>query len=336
MWWTRALSSRVSVASLAAIAAAATSISFDFARAEPGYPNRNITWVVGWGPAGPPDVLARILAPAIGEVLGTNIIIENKPGAGGTIAAGTVARVTPDGYTILSAEIGLIVSQYTLPSIPYEPFRDFKMVAKTATSAVSAVIDAKLPYKTPADVVAASKKDPNAIKAAHSGIGAPPHLGLLTFMQATGADLLVVPYKAIAAAMQDVVAGHISMLFSGPSTSLGLIGEGKVHMLALTGSKRLPELPNVPTFAEAGIDMGALRDGQYFGLAVPAGVPDSIVEKLNDAVNKALAKPAVRERLAKLTFEPAGGTAQEFTAFMREQGEYWKKALADTGIAKPK
>jgi tripartite-type tricarboxylate transporter receptor subunit TctC len=291
------------------------------------FPSRNITLIVAFPPGGPPDVVARIIAPMAGDILGRPIVIENRPGGSATIAATAAARSEPDGHTLLTADLSLVVSPSVVPSITYDPVRDFKMVVQTAKTELTLVINPKTPIKTLADLVAAAKKDPSAIKAAHAGIGSPPHLGLVAFLKATDTQVLLVPYKGSALAIQDIVAGHISLLATGPSTSIGLAKEGKVRMLGTTGDRRLADLPDVPTFKEAGIDMGGMAGGQWFGIAVPAATPDDVVAKINAAVNTTLQDPGVRERLTRVAFEPVGGTSERFAGFFKAQAAYWKAAL---------
>ncbi len=317
------------------LALSALAISAGQAIAEPGYPSRNITLVVAFPPGGPPDVVARIIGPRVGEALGRPIIVENRPGASATIAANSVARAEPDGHTLLAADLSLVVSPFVVSKITYDPQTDFRFVVQTARTGITMVIDPKLPIKTVADLVETAKRDPTAIKAAHTGIGTPPHLGLLSFLQATGLQVLQVPYKGAALAIQDIVAGHISLLCTGPSTSISLTKEGRVRMLGVTGSRRLTALPDVPTFDESGVDMGGMKGGQYFGIAAPAKTPDSVVAKINAAVNSALKDPEVREKLAKVAFEPVGGSAEAFADFIRSQSSFWKGAFADMA-SKPK
>lgn len=297
------------------------------ASAEQAFPSRNLTWVVAFPPGGPPDIVARIVGPMMSEALGRPIIVENRPGGSASIAAGSVVRAEPDGHTMLTADLSLVVSPFVVPGVSYDPVRDFKMVAMTARTGVTMVIDPKSPVMTIKDLVIAAKKEPGSIKAAHAGIGSPPHLALVSFLQGTSTSMLLVPYKGSAQAIQDIVAGHVTLLCTGPSTSIELARDGKVRMLGTTGSKRLPELPDVPTFTESGVDMGGMKGGQYFGLAVPAATPDANVAKLNAAVNKALSDPGVQARLAKVAFEAVGGTAEQFSTFFKAQSAYWKTAM---------
>lgn len=317
------------------IGVAAVTTAFGTAQragADDAYPSRTITLVVAFPPGGPPDVVARIFAPALSQSLGKPVVVENRPGASASIAGASVARAEPDGHTLLSADLSFVVSPYVVPSITYDPMKDFKPVVLMARTGLTMVIDPAAGIMTPQDLVAAARKNPSAIKAAHTGIGTPPHLGLMSFLQATGVEVLQVPYKGAAQAIQDIVAGHITLLCTGPSTSVELTKAGKVRMLGVTGSKRLVELPGVPTFGESGIDMGGMKDGQYFGIAAPAATSDAIVAKLNAAVNKALDDAQIRAQLEKVAFEGAGGTAAEFAAMLMAQSAYWKTAMAGVTV----
>ena len=319
---------------IAAIAAA--SCITKSVTADEAFPSRTITLVVAFPPGGPPDVVARILGPAMAQALGKPVVVENRPGASASIAGASVARAEPDGHTLLSADLSFVVSPYVVPTITYDPMKDFKPVVLMARTSLTMVIDPKTGIGTAPDLVAAARKDPSSIKAAHTGIGTPPNLGLMSFLQATGVEVLQVPYKGAAQAIQDIVAGHITLLCTGPSTSVELTKAGKVRMLGVTGSKRLAELPDVPTFAESGIDMGGMKDGQYFGIAAPAGTPDAVVTKINAAVNKALEDPQIRGQLEKVAFEGAGGTAAEFAAMLKAQSVYWKGAMAGVAVSSTK
>lgn len=325
---------RLGLSSIAAITAA---LGFSFgAGADEAYPTRTITLVVAFPPGGPPDVVARIIGPAIAKTLGKSVVVENRPGASATIAGASVARAEPDGHTLLSADLSFVVSPYVVPTITYDPLKDFKPVVLMARTGLTMVIDPKIAIATLQDLVAAARKDPSSIKAAHTGIGTPPQLGLMSFLRATGIEVLQVPYKGAAMAIQDIVAGHITLLCTGPSTSVELTKAGKVRMLGVTGSKRLVALPDVPTFGESGVDMGGMKDGQYFGIAAPAATPDAVVAKLNAAVNKALEDPQIRAQLEKVAFETVGGSASEFTSILKAQSVYWKTAMAGMSVSSTK
>lgn len=301
------------------------------AQGEP-FPNRTMTLVVAFPPGGPPDLVARIVSPALSEILGKPIVIENRPGASASIAAVSVARSAPDGHTMLNADLSLAVARHVIANASFDPERDFRFVVLTARTPMTMVIGNHMGIASVADLVAAAKRNPDDIKAAHTGIATPPHLALLSFLQATGTSVLQVPYKGAAMAIQDIVAGHISLLCTGPSTSISLSQEGKVRMLGVTGKTRLGGLPDVPTFTESGVDMAGMNEGQFFGLSVPSGTPDAIVHTLNVATNKALLDPNVRDKLAKLAIEPVGGTSEAFATLFKAQATYWRGVLDHAGI----
>jgi tripartite-type tricarboxylate transporter receptor subunit TctC len=183
-----------------------------------------------------------------------------------------------------------------------------------------------------AEVIALAKSKPGDIKLAHSGIGSPPHLGAVAFLQATGTNMLLVPYRGAAPAIQDLVAGHVGLLFTAPSTSIALARDGKVRILGVTGLQRMKSMPEVPTLRESGVDMGGLDANQWFGIAAPAGTPDYVVKRINAAANKVLKSKALQEKITNLELTVAGGTPEEAAALARSQAEYWRKTLATIGI----
>ncbi|CAN0449009.1 unnamed protein product, partial [Phaeothamnion confervicola] len=210
------------------------------------FPSRNITLLVPFPPGGPPDVIARILAVPMGEALGKSIVVENRPGASTSLASQAVARAAPDGYTILATDMSMAVVPHILAKPGFDPLKDFKYLGRTALTVLTIVATPGLPVTTAQELVALSKSKPGDIKIAHTGIGTPPHLGAVAFIMATGADLLLVPYRGAALAIADVVGGHVTMLATAPSTSIQLAKDGKVRMLGVTGGKRLAALPDVP------------------------------------------------------------------------------------------
>jgi tripartite-type tricarboxylate transporter receptor subunit TctC len=288
--------------------------------------------VVPYPPGGPPDVIARLLGPPLTEILGKPIVIENRPGASTTIGAASVARATPDGYTLLASDIAQTVAPSTIANLSFDPVKDLKPVVMTTQSVFTVVVDPTLPIKTIADLVAYSKSKPDAIKAGHSGIGTPPHLYTLSVINSTGAQMLLVPYRGIAQAVTDVVAGHIQLISSAPSTTVALTLDGKVRMLGVSGKARLVQLPDVPTFKELGLALKGFEQDTWFGIHAPAGTPDPIVAKLNAAINKALADKTVIERLGKVDIRTAGGTPEAFGKLFGEQVETWREVLNRAGV----
>jgi tripartite-type tricarboxylate transporter receptor subunit TctC len=296
------------------------------------YPSRTITFLVGFAPGGPTDVIARAVAAPLQEELGKPVVIENRPGGGGSIAAHALARATPDGYTLGSFDISLIVGPNLVASATYDPIKDFRPIVISARTPLSFVAANSLPARTVGELVAHAKAKPDDLKLAHSGVGSPPHLGAVAFLQATGTKMLLVPYRGAAPAIQDIVAGHVGLLFTAPSTSIALGREGKVRILGVTGHERMKSMPEVPTLRESGVDMGGLDANQWFGLAAPAGTPDFVVTRINAAVNKVLTDKGLQEKIGKLEFTVAGGTPEEAAALGRSQAEFWRKTLSVIGI----
>lgn len=296
------------------------------------YPTQNILLIVPYPPGGPPDVIARLLGPLVGETLGKPIVIENRPGASTTIGATAAVRATPDGHTLLATDIAQTVAPNVLANPGFDPAKDLKPVIITTSSLFTVVIDPKLPIRNVADLVAYSKSKPDAIKAGHSGIGTPPHLYLLSVINATGAQMLLVPYRGIALAMTDVVGGHIQLASSAPSTTVNLALGGKVRMLGVSGDKRLSQLPDVPTFKELGLKLRGFEQDTWFGIHAPAATPDPIVTKINAAFNKALLDKDVIAKLAKLDIRTVGGTPADFAKLWAEQIVTWREVLKAAGV----
>lgn len=296
------------------------------------YPSRAITFLVGFAPGGPTDVIARAVAAPLQEELGRPVVIENRAGGGGSIAAAALARAMPDGYTLGSYDIALITGPMFSAGANYDPVKDFTPIVLSARTPLSFVGSPHLTAKTVVELVRYAKEKPEDLKLAHAGVGSPPHLGAIAFLQATGTKMVLVPYRGAALAIQDVVAGHVGLLFTAPSTSIALGREGKVRILGVTGLERMKSMPEVPTLRESGVDMGALDQNQWFGIAAPAGVPDYVVSKINAAANKALASKELQEKIAKLEFTVAGGTPQIAAQLGRSQTEFWRKTLSSIGI----
>ena len=296
------------------------------------YPSRNIMWIVPYPPGGPPDVIARVLGPVLGDILGKPLVIENRPGASTSIGATAVARAAPDGYTLLSSDIAQTVVPSIMAAPSFDPIKDLKPVGLTSISVFTLVIDPKLPIKSIGELIAYAKANPGAIKVGHSGVGTPPHLGTLSVMQATGVELLLVPYRGIALAIQDVVAGHIQMVTTAPSTSVALTRDGQVRMLAVSGEQRLTAMPEVPTFKESGIALKGFDKDNWFGISAPAATPDDIVAKINAAIHKAVLDKGAIEKLGKVDIKLVSSTPQDYGKLIAQQVVAWRGVLEAAGI----
>jgi tripartite-type tricarboxylate transporter receptor subunit TctC len=297
------------------------------------FPAGNITIIVPYAPGGPPDLIARMLAPAMGDILKTSVIVENKPGASTVIGSSLVARAVPDGLTLMTVDPGLIVVPYMVAKPGFDVQKDFAWIAPLMRSYMTLIVNKDFPAKTVQDFVAMAKAKPGEVKYGTSGLGTPPYLGALAFTQATSIDLLHVPYRGVALALNDVIGGQISAVWVSQAAASAQVKGGLVRVLGVYGEHRLPSLPDVPTFKESGVDTGAADLGTWFGIAAPAATPPDIVAKLNDAVNKALRDPATRALLEKADFVGIdGGTPAQMKAIIDQNVDYWREAFTKAGV----
>ena len=319
-------------AAVAAAAIAIASLPASAQQPEAGYPNRNILMVVPYPPGGAPDVIMRIMAKRIGEILGSAIVIENRPGASTTIGATSVARAEPNGYTLLATDIAQTVVPSTMANLKFDPVKDLKPVSTTARSEFTVAINPDLPAKSLLDLAAYSKQNPDALKFGHPGVGTPPHLYALALIQATGMKALLVPYRGVALAASDVVAGHIHGLAAVAGVTGALAKEGKLRLVAVDGKARMATYPDVPTLDELKIKLPGFVAGNWFGITAPAGTPDAIIDKLNAAVRLATEDKASIEALAKVDAQMVASSPQEFGRLIADQVAAWRELLAGAGI----
>ncbi len=293
------------------------------------YPSRPIRMVIPLSPGGFADVPGRMLAARLSSALGRQIYVENKPGAGGTIGADSVAKAPPDGYTILFTGTPHVISPWLYRNMPYDPFKDFAPVALVATGPYVLVVNPQLGVSTVRELVALAKAEPGKIDYASSGNGSAQHLVTALFGAMAGASLNHVPYKGSGPAMQDLVSGQVKVSFAGIPNALSHLKSGRLRALAVSTSKRWPDLPDVPTVAEAGI--AGYEATLWLSLAAPAGTPSDIVQRLYSETAKALQDPELQ-----LSFRLAGVEAQvlapqELAAFMRSEYDKWGKVVRETG-----
>jgi tripartite-type tricarboxylate transporter receptor subunit TctC len=296
------------------------------------FPSRTITLMVPFAAGGPPDTVARVMAAEMSKTLGKPVIVENRPGASTALAATAVARAAPDGHTLMAVDISFAVTPHIASNTGVDPLKDFKVVGQSAKSIFTLIASQSISTPTVADFVKLAKEKPDMVKIGHTGIGTTPHLAAITFMRATGIDPMLVPYRALADATTNVAGGHISAVFSAASTAVNLGKDGKVNVLGVTGNTRANILPDVPTFAEQGIRMTGFEDGSWYGIVTPAGTPDDIVAKLNDALNQAVADNEAKAKLAAAGIELAGSTPRAFRDFIAAQHAYWGETLRAAGV----
>lgn len=296
------------------------------------YPSRTIKIVVAFPPGGGPDVLARIVASGLERRLGKPVIVENMPGASGALAARSTARAAPDGYTLQFTEMSFVVARHVTTNFGVDPLKDLVPIGWTAVSPFSFIVSASIPATNIADFIALAKAKPDEILIGHSGIGTTPHLGAVSFSKAAGIEPRFISYRGIVTAMNNTMTGIISGLFSAGSAAVSASGNDKLRVLAVTGKKRMPQLPNIPTFDESGITMRGFEIGAWFGLVAPAGTPAEIAQKINAALNDMANNQDAKTRFATAGAEFRSGSQKEFADFLVAQDALWGKALSDLGV----
>jgi tripartite-type tricarboxylate transporter receptor subunit TctC len=299
------------------------------AAAQP-YPAHPIRIVLG-SPAGtPPDIVSRMVANEIAQSTGWRFIVESKPGAIQTLGAVEVLKQAADGSSVLAVSMGVSAASALLPSVPYALETDFAPVIKLATAYHILVVHPAVPARSLSELVALLKAQPDSLNFSSGGFGTPAHLAGEMFKLQTKVQARHVPYQALPRAVGDLLNGTNHFQFITPLPVLDLIAAGRLRALAVTAPTRMPALKDVPTVGEAGFPDLIIQD--WIGLLVKAGTPDEVVARLNQAANAALASQALRDALAKLSAEPAGGTPQEFGHLIRQQVAHWTNVITESGI----
>jgi tripartite-type tricarboxylate transporter receptor subunit TctC len=294
------------------------------------YPNKAVTIVVGFEPGGGTDTTARILQPVLGEQLGQQIVVENRAGAGGNIAVDHVAKATPDGYTIVLANVGALAVNPHILKTPYDPLKDLVPISMAAEFANVLVVQPSLGVNTVADFVKLAKSKPATITYASSGIGGAGHLSGELLRRVASIDIVHVPYKGGGPAMQGFLGGQVASFFATPISSISQIRAGKAKAVATTGSKRAALMPDVPTIAESGYP--GYEALNWYGFLGPRGLQKDVVERLNKELVKALAHPQVVAALHKTGTEPKSSTPDEFAAYIKREYDTWGKVVKEAGI----
>jgi len=294
------------------------------------YPTRPITLVVPYAAGGGNDVLARVVAEKMSKALGQQIVIENRGGAGGSIATRQVAKAAPDGYTLVIGGTGTLAVNPTLYSnVGYDPRKDFAPVGLIATGALVILVNPSVPAKTMPELVALAKQEPGKLNYASAGVGSGIHLGAELFAHMAGIKLTHIPYKGTGPALNDLLGGHVSMYFSSIPSAVSLVREGKVRAIAVTGATRSKVFPELPTVAETGLP--GYEAVLHYGIVAPAGTPRAIVDRLNREMRAALAMEDVRERLASTGAEPLPSTPEEYAADIDREEKKWSAIVKLSG-----
>jgi tripartite-type tricarboxylate transporter receptor subunit TctC len=295
------------------------------------WPSKPITYVVPFPAGGTTDILARLIGQKLGVALGTTIVIENKPGAGGNVGSEFVARAAPDGYTILGGTISshsINVSLY--PKLPYDPVKSFEPITLIGTNPNVLVVNAASPFKSVGEITAALKAKPGSLSYASAGNGTSQHLSAELYKFMAGVDMVHIPYKGSGPAIQDVLGGQVPMMFDTTVVAGPHIQGGRLRALAVTSAKRSPALPDVPTMAESGVTGYDVVSWQ--AVFAPAGTPQPIVQRLSAEIAKILKEPEVQERFAKLGLEPSGMAPADLAAFQKAEIEKWAKVIKAANI----
>ena len=302
---------------------------FAFSAPAQDYPSRPVRVIVPFAPGGGTDILVRILAPRLSASLGQQVVVENRPGASSIIGTGEVVRSAPDGYTLLAVDTSFTVNPSLQAKMPYDSLKDLTPVIHLAAAPVILVIHPSVPAKSVKELVALARAKPGGLAYASGGNGASTHLAGELFKMVAGVDIVHVPYKGTGPAIADVVAGQVQMNFAGISSARQHVESGRLRPIAVTGDKRNPALPEVPTFAESGLTVDA---GTHWGLLAPAGTPTAVIAKVNAETDRALQLAEVKARIAELGFDAAGGSPEAWAALIRSEMAKWAKVVKEARI----
>jgi tripartite-type tricarboxylate transporter receptor subunit TctC len=299
------------------------------ARAQGAWPQRPVRVIIPWPPGGGADTVGRILFARLSETLGQQFVIENRPGATGTIGAGAAARATPDGYTVLYDATGQSINPFLMPNMPFDVRRDFETVFLAAVVPNLLVVTPAVQVRTVQDVIALARATPGGLSWASSGNGSVQHMALELFRQMTGAPITHVPYRGGGPALTDVIGGQINFYFSNASASTGHVTSGAVRAIAHSGTGRLPPLPDVPPVADA---LPGFEAYEWNGAFVPRGTPAEVTQRLNAALNDAIQHPPVAQRLASLNVGTRRNTPAEFRTFLEGEMTKWERVIREGNI----
>jgi tripartite-type tricarboxylate transporter receptor subunit TctC len=296
-----------------------------------GYPAKPVRLIVPFAPGGTTDVLARLVGQELGEALGQQFVVENRPGAGGNIGTEAAVRSAPDGYTLVMSFDGtMAINPSTYSKLAFDPQRDLAPVANVAQVPLLFVVHPGVAARTIGEFVALAKASPGRINYSSAGNGSTGHLTGELFKARAGIDMVHVSYKGGGQAVQDLLGGQIQMVVTALPTVEGHLKGGKLRALAFTSAQRVPGAPDVPTLAESGY--AGFEVVSWYGILAPAGTPQEIVRRLNAEINRILRLPAVRDRLAALGAEPTGGTPEQFAETIRTDTARWAQVVRAAGI----
>jgi tripartite-type tricarboxylate transporter receptor subunit TctC len=294
------------------------------------YPDRPIRFVVPQAPGSASDTVARILASELSREMGQPIVVDNRPGGALVIGMEIVARSAPDGYTIGLGPVGaMAISRNMVAKLPYDVDRDFQPIAQITRGNIMVAVSPLLPLKSVKELIGYAKSNPGKVMNGSSGNGTPGHVSAELFKAMSGTQIVHVPYKGGAQAINDLIAGHVHVMFESLNGIAAFARSGKVRAIAVTGPTRSAAFPDIPTLAEAGVP--GYEATTWSGVVAPAGVPRPIVDKLNAGINRSIASPTMKEKYAFIGDDLVGGTPEEFAAFIRKENTKWAEVIKRSG-----
>jgi tripartite-type tricarboxylate transporter receptor subunit TctC len=294
------------------------------------WPSRALRLVIPFSPGGGADIAGRVIGQELSDVLKQPVIIENRAGAGGTIAPNNVAKSPPDGYSLVLGHLGgIAIAPHVYKDLPFDPINDLSPVTLVVNGLSVLVVNPDLPVKTVGELIAYAKANPNHLSFSSAGSGTDTHLAGELFKSMTGTSMVHVPYKGGAPAMADLLAGRVQLAFASVATTISAIQTGKLRAIAMTGKSRFEGLPGVPTIAESGVPGYEINN--WYGIFAPANTPQDIIQRLNTETIKILQKPDVRTKLIAAGLEPIWSTPAEFSDYVRAEIAKWRKIVADAG-----
>ena len=295
------------------------------------FPNKPVRYVVAFAAGDSPDIVARLAGDRLSRIWDQQVVVENRVGAGGTIAGNFVAKAPPDGYTLLHCNIAtnaIALALYT--KLPYDGLKDFAPVTRMGTTANVFLVHPSMPIKTVAQFIEYAKANPGRLSYGHGGVGASPHLSMELFKNLAGINLVHIAYKGASPAIADLMGGQIPVAIANLPALIPHIRSGKAHALAVTSEKRVPQAPTIPTMVESGYKDYVVS--AWYGMCAPAGTPQPVLDKLHADTTRVMNSPDVQQRLNDLVIDVATQSRDEFTAFMRAEAVRWAKVVKDAGI----
>jgi len=294
------------------------------------FPARAIRVIVPFAPGGGTDILIRTVSPRLSEALGQQLVIDNRAGGGSTIGSELAAKAPPDGYTLLMVDTSFTTNPSLYSKLPYDSARDFAPVSLMAAAPVILIVHPSVPVKTVKEFVALAKSKPGQLNFASGGPGSSTHLGGELLKLVAGIDLVHIPYKGTGPAVADVLGGQVVMMFAGISSVKQHVAVGRLRAIAVTGQKRSPAMPEVPTFIESGLR--GVDSGTYWGCLAPAATPKDIVNKLSTTIANVLKMGDIEKRLSDLGFDAIGGTPDQFATIIRSETEKWARVIKSAHV----